>query len=133
MKRSLTLVLFIIAIFSVCVFSSSAVQEFTDNGLTFAVPDILKNDADWAESNDYSYAFCDDQECMELCVSVYPNDGFTYAGMDEESLANYASSMEEYFSNQGQNWQRSPRRNSCQQAGPEDCHRSRRSACCASR
>lgn len=103
MKRSLTLVLFVIAIFSVCVFSSSAVQEFTDNGLTFSVPDILKNDADWAESNDYSYAFCDDQECMELCVSVYPNDGFTYAGMDEESLANYASSMEEYFSNQGQN------------------------------
>ena len=101
MKRSLTLVLIIIAIFSVCVFSASAQQSFTNDELTFSVPDMMKNDADWAAENDYTYAFYDEGENIELCVSVYENDGFSNIGMDEESLANYASSLEDYFVQSG--------------------------------
>lgn len=101
MKRSLTLVLIIIAIFSVCVFSASAQQVYTEDELTFSVPDMMKNDAAWAAENDYTYAFYDEGENIELCVSVYENDGFSNIGMDEESLANYASSLEDYFVQSG--------------------------------
>ena len=101
MKRSLTLVLIIIAIFSVCVFSASAQQVYTEDELTFSVPDMMENDAAWAAENDYTYAFYDEGENIELCVSVYENDGFSNIGMDEESLANYASSLEDYFVQSG--------------------------------
>ena len=101
MKRSLTLVLFIIAIFSVCILSVSAQQVYTNDELTFSVPDILKNDEAWAAENGYSYAFCDENQNIELYVSVNENDGYSYAGMDDATLANYASALEDDFAAEG--------------------------------
>ncbi|MBR5825753.1 MAG: hypothetical protein IKY78_01565 [Clostridia bacterium] len=101
MKRSLTLVLFIIAMVLVCVFSASAQQVYTNDELTFSVPDILKNDEAWAAENGYSYAFCDENQNIELYVSVNENDGYSYAGMDDATLANYASALEDDFAAEG--------------------------------
>jgi len=101
MKRSITLIFFIIAMLSVGAFSASAQQDFQYEELSFSVPDIMENDEDWALQQGFTYAFCDSQEKIELNISVYENDGFSYAGMDDESLENYASSLEDYFTQSG--------------------------------
>lgn len=101
MKRSLTLIILVIAMFSVCAFSVSAQQEYKNDELTFSVPDIMENDAAWAAQNNYTYAFYDTQGKIELCISVYENDGFSYVGMDDASLEEYASSLEDYFVQSG--------------------------------
>ncbi len=101
MKRSLILIFFTIIIFAVGAFSASALQSFEEDGLSFSVPDIMENDAQWAQQHGYSYSFSDSEEIIELNVSVYPNEGFSFAGMDEESLENYASSLEDNLTQEG--------------------------------
>ena len=93
--------LFILAIFSCCTLCAGAAQQYSNEELSFSVPDIMENDTAWAQNNSFAYAFCDSGENIEFNVAIYENDGFSYAGMDSESLQNYAESIEDYFINAG--------------------------------
>ncbi len=101
MKRSLILLVLIISLISVGAFSASALQTYENGELRFSVPDALVNDAQWAQQQGYTYAFCDSGDNIELDVSVFPNDGFAFAGMDDASLDNYASVLEDNFTQEG--------------------------------
>ncbi len=101
MKRSLTFIILIVSIFFCSTFYVGAVQNFSYEGLSFSVPDSFQNDELWAEQQGYVYAFCDNDDKIEFNVVVSDNEGFTYAGMDEETLASYASDFEDSLALEG--------------------------------
>lgn len=102
MKRSLSFILFTVAIFLGGTFSASAVREFSGDGLSFSVPDVMQNDSDWAQQQGYAYAFCDDDSKIEFNVNIFANEGYISSGLDDESLKAYASDFEDSLTMSGE-------------------------------
>lgn len=101
MKRRLTFIILIVSIFFCTTFCVGAVQSFSCDGLGFTVPDSFRNDELWAQQQGYAYAFCDNDDKIEFNIVVSDNEGFTYSGMDEETLASYASDFEDSLALEG--------------------------------
>lgn len=89
-------VIALLIIFSAA-FTANAETPYSHKGLSFSVPEFLKNDAQWAANANYIYAFCDNETNMEFNVSVYENEGYSYAGLDDEALEVYSRSLEESY------------------------------------
>ncbi|MBR3815702.1 MAG: hypothetical protein IKJ27_03125 [Clostridia bacterium] len=97
MKKLFRLAVITLLIIFSAVLTASAETPYSYRGLSFSVPEFLKNDVQWATNADYAYAFCDSETKMEFNVSVYENEGYSYVGLDDEALSSYAQSLEESY------------------------------------
>lgn len=97
MKKILSLAVLLAVMLSLGIFSVAAEKEYTVEDLSFTVPDFLVNDAQWAESSGFDFAFSDTDVNMELNISVYENEGYSYSGLDEEALEEYGSLISEKY------------------------------------
>lgn len=96
MKKILTLIAALIIISTIASFGVCA-ADYTYGDMTISVPDFLKNDAAWAADSGFAYAFSDADVNMELNVSVYENEEYSYEGLDEDNLNDYAQLLRERY------------------------------------
>lgn len=76
---------------------SSYAADYTLQDMSITIPDFLVNDSDWAAESGFDYAFSDVDINMELNVSVYDNEGFSYEGLDDENLNDYSQLLREKY------------------------------------
>lgn len=97
MKKLYMFAVLLVLISCSVIFTVNAEAPYSYRGLSFSVPEFLKNDTQWAANANYVYAFCDSETNMEFNVSVYENEGYSNIGLDEEALESYARSLEESY------------------------------------
>lgn len=97
MKKLYRFAVIFVLIMCSALFTANAETPYNHKGVSFSIPEFLKNDTQWAANANYIYAFCDSETNMEFNVSVYENESYSYAGLDEEALEAYARSLEESY------------------------------------
>ncbi len=96
MKKVFTLCVAFILISLVGTFGVFA-ADYSYGDMKLSVPDFLTNDAQWAESSGFKFAFSDSDVNMELNISVYDNEDYSYEGLDEDNLNDYAQFLREKY------------------------------------
>lgn len=84
MKKIIAILMTLVMIFALTAVSVSAV-DYSKDGISFTVPDVLKEDRGWALENGYTNSWCDEDVNIELILSIDVND-------DEYTYVNYSDS-----------------------------------------